>query len=302
VAQERADLNVEIVQDARATLGECPIWDQRTERLHWVDIRAGLVHRFSPSDGSDLVFDVGQSVGSVGLGADGGLVVGLRDGFGLIPSNSERVAAMIEVEKQLTGNRMNDGRCDAAGRFWAGTIASAWEQEPGAGALYRLEQSSGAFAATQVLADLTVANGMDWSPDQRRMYFIDSPTRRVDVFDFDLDSGTIRNRRPFVEIPVGEGMPDGLVVDAEGCVWVALIGGGRLRRFSPRARVDMEIELPVTLVTSATFGGGDLAQLYITTAKHRLTDAELVQQTHAGSVFCCTPGPTGSAPHYFSGV
>jgi sugar lactone lactonase YvrE len=295
-------LNVEIVQDARATLGECPVWDQRTERLHWVDIRAGLIHRFSPSDGSDLVFDVGQPVGSVGLGADGGLVVALRDGFGLIPSNSDRIDAMIEVEKPLTGNRMNDGRCDAAGRFWAGTLASAWEQEPGAGALYRLEQAGDTFSATQVLTELTVANGIDWSPDERRMYFIDSATQRVDVFDFDLDSGTIRNRRPFAEIPVEDGMPDGLVVDAEGCVWVALIGGGKLRRFSPLARVDLEIELPVTLVTSATFGGGDFADLYITTAKHRLTDEELGRQTHAGSVFCCRPGPTGMPPHYFGGV
>jgi sugar lactone lactonase YvrE len=295
-------LNVEVVQDARATLGECPVWDQRTERLHWVDIRAGLVHRISPSDGSDLVFDVGQPVGSVGLGAAGGLVVALRDGFGLIPSNSDSVEAMIEVEKPLTGNRMNDGRCDAAGRFWAGTIASAWEQEPGAGALYRLEQAGDTFGTTQVLTDLTVSNGIDWSPDERHMYFIDSATQRVDVFDFDLDSGTIRNRRPFAEIPVEEGMPDGLVVDAEGCVWVALIGGGRLRRFSPLARIDLEIELPVTLVTSATFGGDGLTDLYITTAKHRLTDEERDRQTHAGSVFCCTPGPTGKPQHYFSGV
>jgi sugar lactone lactonase YvrE len=295
-------LSVELVQDARATLGECPVWDQRTARLHWVDIRAGLVHRFSPSDGSDLVIDVGQSVGSVGLGADGGLVVALRDGFGLIPTNSDRIDAIIEVEKPLIGNRMNDGRCDAAGRFWAGTIASAWEQEPGAGALYRLEQVGESFGATQVLTDLTVANGIDWSPDERRMYFIDSPTQRIDVFDFDVDSGTIRNRRPFAEIPMGEGMPDGLVVDAEGCVWVALIGGGRLRRFSPLARFDLDIELPVTLVTSATFGGGDLTELYITTAKHRLTDDERGRQTHAGSVFGCRPGPSGKPPHYFSGV
>src|SRR5580704_2962280 len=109
LASERADLNVEIVQDARATLGECPVWDPRTERLHWVDIRAGLIHRFSPSDGSDLVVDVGQPVGSVGLGADGGLVVALRDGFGVIPANTDRIDAMIEVEKPLVGNRMNDG-------------------------------------------------------------------------------------------------------------------------------------------------------------------------------------------------
>ena len=295
-------MNVEIVQDAPATLGECPVWDPRTETLHWVDIRAGLVHRFSPSGGADLVLDMGQPVGSVGLGAKGDIVVALRDGFGLIPPNADRVDAMIDVEKPLTGNRMNNGRCDGAGRFWAGTIASAWEHEPGAGALYRLEQVGETFAVTQMLTDLTVANGIDWSPDERRMYFIDSPTQRVDVLDFDVDSGAIRNRRVFAEIPLEDGMPDGLVVDAEGCVWVALIGGGRVRRFSPLARVDLDIELPVTLVTSATFGGRDFADLYITTAKHRLTDEERGRQTHAGSVFCCRPGPTGKPAHYFRGV
>src|SRR5262249_42316516 len=131
-------VKADLVQDARAELGEGPVWDERSGRLHWVDIRAGLVHRFSPADGSDFVLEVGQPVGSLGLGAHGGLVVAIRDGFGLVPAGAERIESVIDVEKAVGTNRMNDGRCDAAGRFWAGTMST--QREPGAGALYRLER------------------------------------------------------------------------------------------------------------------------------------------------------------------
>ena len=128
-------MKAELVQDARAELGEGPIWDDRSGRVHWVDIRAGLVHGFSPADGSDSVFEVGQPVGSFAFGAQGGLALALRDGFGLKPANADRVTKLIEVEKPLTGNRMNDGRCDAAGRFWAGTMSAGSEHVPGVGSL-----------------------------------------------------------------------------------------------------------------------------------------------------------------------
>ena len=230
-------MKAELAQDARAMLGEGPVWDQRSGRLHWVDIHAGLVHRFSPADGSDFVLDAGQPVSAVGLGADGGLVLAIRDGFGLVEAGSDRVGEVIEVEKEHTGNRMNDGRCDPAGRFWAGTMASRWEDEPCAGALYRLERTGGCLVATEILSGITVANGIDWAPDGRHMYYIDSATRRVDVFDFDTGDGTLRNRAVFAAVPAAEGLPDGLVVDADGGVWVALLGAGRLRRYSPSARI-----------------------------------------------------------------
>ena len=295
-------MKAELVQDARAEIGEGPIWDDRSGRLHWVDIRAGLVHRFSPGDGSDLVLDVGQPVGSIGLGAAGGLILALRDGFALMPASADRPARLIEVEKGQTGNRMNDGRCDAAGRFWAGTMSAAMDHVIGAGSLYRLEQSGNDLAATRVFGGLTVANGIDWSPDGRLMYYIDSPTQRVDVFDFDSGSGTVSGRRPFVEIPTGDGLPDGMVVDAEGGVWVALFRAGRLRRYSPSGAIKQEVEVPVTLVTSAAFGGPDLNDLYITTARHRLKPEERASQPHAGSVFHCRPGPVGRQSHRFRWV
>jgi sugar lactone lactonase YvrE len=284
-------MTVHLAQDARATIGEGPVWDERSGRLHWVDIPAGLIHRFSPADGSDAVLAVGQPVGSLGLGSHDGLVLSTSDGFGLMSPGSEQIERLIEVEQHLPSNRMNDGRCDPAGRFWAGTMA--WEHTPGAGALYRLEQLGPSLTVTRVLGGLTVANGIDWSLDGRLMYYIDSPTQRVDVFDFDLDTGTISNRRSFAEIPAAEGLPDGMMVDADGYVWVALFGAGKLRRYAPTARIDREILLPVTLVTSAAFGGADLADLFITTAKHRLTPTERDRQAHAGSLFVCRPGPTG---------
>jgi sugar lactone lactonase YvrE len=295
-------MKAELVQDARALLGEGPVWDQRSGRLHWVDIHSGLVHRFSPPDGSDLMIDVGQPVSAVGLGADGGLVLAIRDGFGLVHRGSDRVGEIIEVEKDISGNRMNDGRCDPAGRFWAGTMAARWEEEPCAGALYRLDGASGALAATNILGGITVANGIDWTPDGRHMYYVDSPTQRVDIFDFDADAGTLGNRSAFAVIPAADGLPDGLVVDADGGVWVALFGAGRLRRYSPSGQIDRDIQLPVSLVTSATFGGDGLADLYITTARHRLTAEEQDSQPHAGSLFCCRPGQAGKPANRFGWV
>lgn len=194
-------MNVELVHDARAEIGEGPIWDDRTALLHWVDIPAGLVHRFSPADGSDRPINVEQPVGALALGQAGGLVLALRGGFGFLPAASERVETVLPVQPEQPGSRMNDGRCDPAGRFWAGTMSS---NRTGAGSLYRLERKSEKLDITRMLEGLTIPNGIDWSPDRRLMYYIDSPTQRVDLFDFDMHSGAISNRRPFAIIPLSE--------------------------------------------------------------------------------------------------
>jgi sugar lactone lactonase YvrE len=295
-------MKVDLVQDARAMIGEGPVWDDRSGRLYWVDIPVGRLHRFSPSDLSDLPIDFGQPVGSVGLGANGGVAAALRDGFALVPSGEEAVTMRIDVESEITGNRMNDGRCDQAGRFWAGTMASPWEGKPGCGSMYCLEETSGTLAARRLFGPVTVSNGIDWSGDGRRLYYIDSATQQVAVFDFDVDSGVPRNRRTFVDIPPGDGFPDGMMVDADDCVWVALFGAGRLRRYTPAGTIDREVVLPVTLVTSMAFGGSDLGDLYVTTAKHRLTAAQQDEQVHAGGLYCCRPGPVGRPPYRFHWV
>jgi sugar lactone lactonase YvrE len=284
-------MNIQLAQDARATIGEGPVWDEVTHRLHWVDIPAGLVHRFSPIDGSDLPIDVGLPVGSLALGAQGGLVLATRDGFLLFPTTADRAPMLVEVEREIPNNRMNDGRCDPKGRFWAGTMDR--DHAPGAGSLYRLDGTSRALEVAVVLRGLTISNGIDWSPDASVMYFTDSATQRVDMFDFDADLCSVRNRRPFVQISPRDGSPDGLTVDSEGCVWVALFGAGAVRRYKPSGKIAGEIRLPVTLVTSVAFGGADLADLYLTTARHRLDEAGRSSQLHAGSLFVSRPGPTG---------
>jgi sugar lactone lactonase YvrE len=293
----RRKITAQLLVDARATIGEGPVWDDRSQRLLWVDIPAGLVHWLDPTTGKNSSLEVGQPVGAVGLGADGGLVAALKDGFALFAPGSSSMSRLLPVERSLTGNRMNDGKCDRRGRFWAGTMAV--DHAPGAGTLYRLERANGDYDVSAMIGGITVANGLDWSPDNRLMYYIDSPTQRIDVFDFDEESGSLANRRVFAEIAAADGMPDGMTVDAEGHVWVALFRGAKVRRYRPNAEIDFEVTVPVTLVTSCAFGGPHTEDLYITTARHRLTPEEAAEQTTAGGVFVCRPGPAGRLPFRF---
>ena len=290
-------LVAELLIDARATIGEGPVWDDARKRLLWVDIPRNHVHCFDPSSGTSTTHDLGQPVGSVATCSDGRLVAALRDGFAFLRPEIGVISEIIEIEKDKTANRMNDGKCDSAGRFWAGTMAV--DHTPGGGKLYCLERTGAGTVVTPVLADITIANGLDWSLDNKQMYYIDSATQQIDMFDFDAERGALSNRRPFVTIPASEGLPDGMTVDAEGCVWVALFRAGKVRRYSLRGALDLEVTVPVSLVTSCAFGGPGLELLYITTARHRLTPEEATAQTTAGGVFVCRPGTVGRAPFSF---
>jgi sugar lactone lactonase YvrE len=203
---------------------------------------------------------------------------------------------LATLEPGLPDNRLNDAKCDPAGRLWAGTMAMS-EAQPD-GALYRID---GDGVTERVVSGLTVSNGLDWSPDATRMYLNDSPTRRVDVFDHDPATGAVSGRRPFARIDPGGGFPDGLTVDAEGGVWVALFAGGQVRRYSPEGTLDAVVPLPVTNVTSLTFGGPDRADLFVTTAKHHLDPAQRAAQPLAGAVFVLRPGVRGRPAGRFAG-
>ena len=288
----------ELIVDARSMIGEGPVWDERRQRLIWVDVAAGLIHALDPKSGAVATRQAGQPVGSVGLCLDGGLVAAMRDGFGLLPDSRDGMSAFVAVEMDIAGNRMNDGKCDCRGRFWAGSMAV--DHTPGAGTLYCVRRVKGELEASVHLRGLTISNGLDWSGDNRRMYYVDSATQRIDVFDFDAEAGQLSNRRLFVAIPRADGLPDGMMVDAEGYVWVALFGAGKVRRYTPAGEIDMEVAVPVTLVTSCAFGGEDLRDLYVTTARHRLSAAEAAAQPTAGGVFVCRPGPAGRAPFLFA--
>ncbi|CAN5116091.1 SMP-30/gluconolactonase/LRE family protein [soil metagenome] len=284
---------VDIAIDAGADLGEGPLWDARRARLLWLDITRHQIHEFDPATGQDRTRDVGQPVGAVGLRRQGGLIGALRDGFARIDETGG-CTFVASVESENAETRMNDGKVDPSGRFWAGTMAL--DSSPGAGSLYRLAASG---RAERVLTRLTISNGMDWSADRRLMYFIDSVRRTVDVFDYDDPSGAISGRRPLCEVT--EGLPDGMTLDAEGQLWVAVWGGGCVLRYSAAGALTGRMTIPVSQVTSCAFGGTDLRDLYVTTASRGLTPDQRAREPHAGALFVCRPGPSGVRPHEYLG-
>ncbi|MET8561972.1 SMP-30/gluconolactonase/LRE family protein [Streptomyces flaveolus] len=247
----------EVAVRAQAALGEGPTWDPATGRLIWLDILGMRLHTYDPSSGRRTIRTTPQHVGAAKPRAGGGLVLNLRDGVGLLdPDDTFRWLH----HEPVAGRRGNDAAVAPDGSLWAGTMR--YDEAPGGGTLYRL---TGDGAVRTVLPDVTVSNGTGWSPDGRLMYYADSPTRRVDVFDHDEDG--VRGRRTLVEIEEGAGFPDGLTVDAEGCVWVALWDGGAVRRYTPAGELDRVITLPTPRTTACAFGGAALTDLYITTAR-----------------------------------
>lgn len=283
-------MQAECVLDVRCGLGEGPVWDGREGLLYWVDIMAGRVHRWAPASGLVETMEAGEPVGAVALGEDGGLVCALQSGFAAAERFGGELRRLAGYEGASPEIRMNDGKCDGAGRFWAGTMA--FDYRPEAGALYRLDAQG---RVERVLEGVTISNGMDWSADGTRMYYIDTPKRTVDVFDFDEETGAISNRRAVIEIPDEAGWPDGMTLDAEGRIWVALWGGGAVRCYSPEGKLEEVIEVAAPQTTSCCFGGGDFSVLYITSARDGLTEEQLAAAPQAGGVFAVRPGVRGRA-------
>jgi sugar lactone lactonase YvrE len=268
---------VQVVFSAHAQLGEGPVWDPRSSTLRWVDIERGQVHRFDPASGTDTFFEVGEDVGSVAVRAAGGLVLATRSGLYTCLDDGGRRTLLHEV---ATEGRFNDGKADPWGRFWAGTYL---ERPRGACALYRLDPDHSLHTIT---TGVTCSNGIGWSPDGTIMYYIDTRTGGVDAFDHDPSSGTVTGRRRLIDID--RGWPDGMTVDADGCLWVALWDGWGVRRYAPDGRLLSTVEVPARRVTSCAFGGDTL---YITTARTGIDDFS--DQPAAGALFACDPGVAG---------
>ncbi|MGW3914173.1 SMP-30/gluconolactonase/LRE family protein [Streptomyces sp. NPDC005070] len=275
---------VEVAVQAHAALGEGPTWDARAGRLIWVDILGSRIHTYDPASGRRTVLATEQHVGAAKPRAGGGLVVNLRDGVGLYgPAGSGDSGAGPEGATEpaggaaapaggsfrwlhrepVPGRRANDAAVAPDGSLWCGTMR--YDEAPGGGTLSRIAPDG---TVRPILDDVSVSNGTGWSPDGRRVYYIDSPTRRIDVFDIGDDRLPV-GRRPFATVE--DGFPDGLTVDAEGCVWVALWDGGAVRRYTPDGALERVLELPVRRPTACAFGGADLTDLYITTARTGLT-------------------------------
>jgi sugar lactone lactonase YvrE len=287
---------VEVAIHAGALLGECPRWDAATGRLLWVDIEARTLHLFDPVSDDDRSILFHDRVGAAAPTTEGGVLVALADRLVIVDLDDEYVRTLIEIPHG-DGLRLNDGVCDAAGRLWVGSLAL--DYAPGRGALYRYSSEDG---LERVLEDVTISNGIGWSLDGRSMYYIDSMAYRVDVFDFDLATGEISDRRPFVVIERGAGIPDGLAVDDEGGIWVALWGRAAIRRYSPDGELERVLDVPADNVTACCFGGDDGRSLYVTSASVELPAERRSAQPLAGSVFVTDPGVSGPpAQPFFAG-
>jgi sugar lactone lactonase YvrE len=290
-------LDADVAVPAQCQLGEGPVWDPDRGLLWWVDILAGHVHAIDPGTGARTWFEAGHPVGAVGLTRSGRLVLALADGFALADHDGQHLARVPGFGIDRTAVRFNDGKPDPWGNFTAGTMA--WDESGiPPGHLYRLAPGG---MVTELFGDVGLSNGLDWTDDRRLFYYADSNSGRIDLFDTDPDTGTQANRRPFVTVPEADGVPDGLTLDAEGCVWLAVWGAGELRRYTPAGQLDTVIRIPARQITSAAFGGPDLATLYITCAWEGLTSAERADQPHAGDIFACTPGVSGRPPFLFDG-
>lgn len=278
----------EVAVAAEAVVGEGPVWAVAEDALYWVDIPAGVLHRFEPGSGATRRWQLPSEVGCIALTDGGGAIAALRTGFALLDLCTGDVRHLEDdPEAEEPRTRFNDGKCDRLGGFWAGTM-DLDEQRP-LGALYRF---TGPGTCQRVLGGIGLSNGLGWSPDDRTMYHTDSLTGVIMAYDYDIDTGTMTAPRPFATDRLPE-VPDGLTVDADGCVWGVKWDGWRVVRYRPDGRVDREVRLPVGQPTSCTFGGPNLDVLFVTSAREGLGATALADQPLAGSVFAIDVGAQG---------
>lgn len=272
-------------------LGEGPLWNQEEQKLYWVDIFAGNIHRMRPGDTGYETFSIGQPVGSMGFRASGGLILALKNGFHLWDHVTNATQFLSNPEADKPHIRYNDGAVDRKGRFWAGTM-----DDGGDSALYRYDPD-GSIHVMQT--GVTCSNGIGWSPDSRTIYYSDSQVYTVFAYDFDLESGELANQRVFVDRRPGE--PDGLTVDAEGCIWMAIWNGWTVERYDPNGKLMTRIDMPVQYPTCPIFGGPNMDELYVTSAWTLLGREGRKSQPLAGDLFRIHPGVKGVPEPKFAG-
>lgn len=286
---------VQLLLDAGALLGESPFWHPAEARLYWVDIEGRKIHRTDPASGTDEVMELAEQVGCIAPRAQGGLVAALENGCALIDhwgAAPRPFGPAVLADKPH--QRFNDGRVDAAGRLWVGSLTS---DKPKCDAtLYRLDPDG---SLTTMFGGLMTSNGAAFSPDGRILYHADTPTHCVHTYDVDPATGALGGKRLFHRFPEGQGRPDGAAVDAEGCYWSALWDGWRVVRLSPAGELLQTIDLPVQRPTMIAFGGADLKTAFVTSAGKNLTDEERAAQPHAGGVFTFAVDVPGLAQPMF---
>jgi sugar lactone lactonase YvrE len=291
--------------DSRDKLGEGCFWDADTQTLWWLDIiEPSAIHRLHVASGAHRKWQFDVKVTAMAKRKGGTILVGTETGLAVFNPETGALSALARIDPETPGNRGNDGACDAKGRFWFGTmmnnIGPQGEDLPITAATGKLFRIDGDGTAKVMETGVGVSNGPCWSPDNRIFYFTDSMAQVIWAYDFDLDTGTLSNRRVLNDTK-DHGYPDGATVDADGCVWSARWEGGCVLRIDPKGRIDRVVEIPAQRVTNVCFGGAKLDTLYVTTSRQNLPEESLRRQPLQGGLFCFDPGVTGFEKHAFAG-
>jgi sugar lactone lactonase YvrE len=280
-------LKIDVVHDETMQVGECPFWHDVESALYWVDINGQTVNRVHPASGKFTSWSMASEPSAIAADGDNNLVVATRLGFVRLNTTSGEMSEICPAPYDTTVMRFNDGRVDPAGRFWVGTMYEPRDKPKAE--MYVLERDVLRLAWS---GNMTNSNGLAWTPDGRTMFHADTTSHRIDCYDFDVATGEVTNRRNLVTFPTDKhspdygGRPDGAAVDAEGNYWVAMFEGGRLLKLSPTGELLREIDLPLRCPTAVAFGGADLHTLYVTSASHGRSNAELEQYPLSGKVLC----------------
>ena len=285
----------EVINDVRAELGEGPAWDDRKNVLYYVDILGHAIYEYDPASGKTSEYSQESYVGAVVPTQSGRLAVAGYQNLYTFDPAANAVEPLATPPVQDSDLRFNDGKCDPAGRFWAGTISLSGRK--GAASLYRLDTDGSLHT---MLTDVSISNGLGWSPDGKTMYYIDTPTHTVVAFDYDMETGRISNQRVVIEVPESEGGPDGMTVDEDGMLWIAHWGGSQVACWDPNTgRKRASIALPAPHTTSCVFGGPDRNELYVTSARTGLSDEQLKQNPLSGAVFKIQMQTRGAATYRY---
>ena len=290
-------MEAKLILNATAKLAEGPAWDHRLQHLIWVDIEEKQVHLYHPAFDRDDCYQLDKMVGAaVPMKSKGQLLLALSDGLAIFTLAKQSLTYIAETEREHPGNRFNDGKCDSEGRFWAGTMGL--ELESGLGALYCVWPN---FSVHPKVKKVTISNGLAWAANGQTMYYIDSPTQQVVAYEYDPPSGAIGNPKVVIRIPPKLGTPDGMTIDQEGKLWIALWGGYGVGRWDPLTGelLDM-LRVNAPHVTSCTFGGPNLDELYITTARSGLTAEQIEAYPNSGGIFWIKPGQQGRPIDFFA--
>jgi sugar lactone lactonase YvrE len=289
-------LNAELVLDAKTTLGEGSIWQPVENKLYWIDIEGKALHIYDPVAKTDKQFPVGARFGTVVPIKGGGALVALQNGIFKMDTKTGKLTFLLNPLGD-TSLRFNDGKCDPSGRFWVGTLAL--DRRRKGAVLYRYDKDKSLHL---MLDSVSISNGIVWTADKKTMYYNDTPTGTIQGFDYDDETGAITNRRVVVRIPKGMGGPDGMTIDADNNLWVALWGGGVVGKFNPlTSELLQKVVVPAPNVSSCAFGGKNLDILYITTARAWVSEEKLKQFPLSGGLFCVKPGVRGVPTEFYNG-